>query len=88
MAGMRRSFNQRDVRIREQSRAIFGQEANKGIVESLKDQRWNRDAIDYASAGSTVVVVIRIAKAKVARNDLVIKSAQRANDGPTRSLIE
>ena len=63
-------------RVRVELVAALGGKANKGIVQSVQDQRWHGDAIDYASSGGAVVVVLRAGKSGVECGDAIVKLAQ------------
>ncbi len=69
-------LDKRDVRVGEQLGAGLRQQPDERIVERVQDKRGHGDAVDYACAGGAVVVVVSIAKAAVARHDLIVKFAQ------------
>ena len=68
-----------DVGIGEEARAGFRKEADERIVLRAEDERGNGDAVDDAGAGGAVVVVVGVAEAAIARDDLLVELADGAN---------
>ena len=81
------ALDEMNVGVGEDARAGFRQETDEGIVFGAKDERGNGDAVDDAGAGGTVVVVVGIAEAAVARDDFLIELADGANGADAVDLI-
>jgi hypothetical protein len=73
------SLDQGDIRIGKDRGLGFREKPNEGVVKGLENQGWYRDTIDDTSTGGSEVIVVRIAEATVASNNLVVELTHRAN---------
>lgn len=81
------ALDKTDVGIGKDARAGIRIEADEGIVCGAKDERGNRDAVNDAGAGGAVVIVVGVAKAAIARDDLLVELADGANGADAVNLI-
>src|ERR1700749_1813968 len=70
---------QRNVAIGLKRFARLLRETDEGSVQRTQDQRGHCDAIEHAGRRRAIVVIARILETTIARYDLVIEVAQRAN---------
>ena len=54
---------------------VSGSQADEGVVLGMQDQGGHRNPVYHARAGSSVIVVVGVAKAPVAGNNLVVELA-------------
>src|ERR1700722_19984292 len=72
---------QRDVGVCADLFAGLNRETDKRIVQRMQDKGGYCNAIEYAGSGSTVVVVIGPAEARIECRDAIVELTQGADSG-------
>ncbi len=77
-------LDQHNAGVGDQFGASVGSHADKGIIESLQDQRGHGNVLGPVGTGNAVVVVVRAREAAISRDDLLVKIGARFESCPSR----